>query len=189
MDLIWLDYNVGDLVLTGVLLVCLYTDIKERKIYNKVTLVGLVAGLLLNFYLEGFSGLFFSLKGLFLGAGLLLLPFAAGGLGAGDVKLLAVVGALKGAPFTFYVFLASALVGGLLSIISLVRLGKLGDTLRNIYTCFKLILFSGFKVNAFSSLQETPQELCIPYGPALAAGVCLIYILQFLDYSLVTYIT
>jgi prepilin peptidase CpaA len=49
---------------------------------------------------------------------LLVIPFALGGIGAGDVKLLGIIGALKGPDFVFIAFLAAAITGGIMSVVS-----------------------------------------------------------------------
>ena len=57
-----------------------------------------------------------SLVGTALGLGLLLPAYAIGGMGAGDVKLLAGVGAWVGAAVTLYAFCVSAIFGGIIAV-------------------------------------------------------------------------
>lgn len=170
-----------DIALGCVILISLYTDLKEKKIYNKVILSGLVAALLLHILLQGWpAGILFVVGGFLVGTALLFLPFAAGGLGAGDVKLLAVVGALKGIEFVFAVFLVSALWGGLFALILLIKQKRTFSALKNIFYSFYVFLFSGFKINSLPSYRESSPSFSIPYAPAVAAGVIIIYIEQFL---------
>lgn len=75
-----------------------YTDLAHHKVYNWVTIPGIIAGLLLNFAFQGFQGLGNSLLGLIIGGGLFLIFFLMGGMGGGDVKLMGAVGALGGYP-------------------------------------------------------------------------------------------
>lgn len=169
-----------DIALGSVLLLSLYTDIKERKIYNKFILSGIVAALVLHSLMQGWpGGALFVIKGFFTGTGLLFLPFAFGGMGAGDVKLLAVVGALKGIEFVFAVFLVSALLGGLFALILLVKQKRTFSTLKNMLYSLYVFFVSGFKVNSLPSYSESPQRFSIPYAPAVAAGVLIIYIEEF----------
>ena len=93
------------------------TDIWKFKVYNVLTLPTLVLGILVSTILGGWGGLGSSLLGTALGFGLLVVFFAVGGVGAGDVKLLAAVGAWLGPYLTYQVFLASALFGGLYALI------------------------------------------------------------------------
>ena len=110
-----------DFLLATTIAICVYTDLKNRRIYNWVVLPAAVGGLVMNCWSAGLSGLGHSLAGMLLGAGLLLIPFLLGGMGAGDVKLLGAIGAIKGAPFVLAVFIAAALVGGVISLLAAIR--------------------------------------------------------------------
>jgi prepilin peptidase CpaA len=90
---------LADFVLLIVILICLVTDLRERRIYNKIVFPAVAAGIILNTAQFGLPGLRTSITGLLIGVMLFIVPFALGGLGAGDVKLLGAVGALKGPPF------------------------------------------------------------------------------------------
>lgn len=117
-------------ILAALILLAAVDDVQSRRIPNLLTLPGLVLGLLLGALEAGWMGFWQSLLGAATGLGLLFLPFALGGLGAGDVKLLAMVGAFGGPAFAFRSFLAAALVGGAASAFLLWRAGRLGATLR-----------------------------------------------------------
>ncbi len=93
------------------------TDLWKFKVYNVLTLPTLLLGLIVSSILGGWSGLGSSLLGAGLGFGLLVVFFAVGGVGAGDVKLLAAVGAWLGPYLTYQVFIASALFGGLYALV------------------------------------------------------------------------
>ena len=96
-------------ILSIFVIICLVTDLRERKIYNKVIAAGLVTALITNVILQGFfNGLRFTLAGLLMGIILLLLPFSMGGLGAGDVKMLGMIGAFTGSLMVVQVMLVSA---------------------------------------------------------------------------------
>lgn len=103
------------------------TDLWKFKIYNVLTLPMLIIGIIVSACLGGWGGLSSSLLGAGLGFGLLVIFFAAGGVGAGDVKLLTAVGAWLGPYLTYQVFTASALFGGLYALILVFRrVGVLG---------------------------------------------------------------
>ena len=91
------------IILCGFVGIGLYTDIKERKIYNKTTITGIALGIIFNSLLFATphleSGLLFSIQGIALGLILFFVPFSLGGLGGGDLKLLAMIGAFQGWPF------------------------------------------------------------------------------------------
>ena len=96
-----------------------FCDLKERKILNKITFTGILIGVLFNFITGGVSGLLQSVCGLLSGLLIFFLPFAMGGMGAGDVKLMGAIGALMDWRFTVMTALYSAFVGGIMVLIHL----------------------------------------------------------------------
>lgn len=168
-----------DTVLMLVLLICLYTDIRYKKIYNAVTFPAAMVGILSNSYLQGFGGGLNSVKGLFLGIALLVVPYLLGGMGAGDVKLLGVVGALKGPEFVWIAFLATALVGGLISIAVMAKNKELGPRLKKVL--FTALSFFGVlpRINMLERFDDD-SALAFPYGIAIATGTILTYIVRWL---------
>lgn len=97
-----------DAVLLVVLAVCAWTDLNSGKILNKVTFPAMGLGLALNLLFGGLHGLLFALAGMILGIALQWVPFMLRFAGAGDVKLLGAVGALKGGAFCTFGFLYGA---------------------------------------------------------------------------------
>ncbi len=101
------------LIVVGIAtLVAAATDVWKFKVYNVLTLPVLALGLATSALLGGWAGLGASLLGAGFGFGILVIFFALGGVGAGDVKLLAAVGAWLGPFWTVHVFIASALAAG-----------------------------------------------------------------------------
>ncbi len=100
------------LLVPAILARAVYTDLRSHRISNRLTLFGLLAGLGLQGFGAGPQGL---TAGLF-GAGVGLACFAPfyllRAMGAGDVKLLAVVGAFLGPQGALYAALLSLLAGG-----------------------------------------------------------------------------
>ncbi len=76
----------------------------------------MTVGLALNAWWGGFTGLLLAVAGLLLGAALFFIPVAAGGRGAGDLKLLAALGALGGPIFVFWCALFTSMIGGVLGV-------------------------------------------------------------------------
>jgi prepilin peptidase CpaA len=149
-----------DIVLTLVLLVCVITDLKERKIYNLVLIPAFFFGLFYNLAVASWAGLGQSLLGTLAGLGILILPFLAGGIGAGDVKLLAVIGAVKGPLFALYAAVGMGLAGGIIALCLLVYKGVLFQT---VWAMF-MSLFSGLRYKFVN------EKIMVPYGLAIAAG-------------------
>lgn len=92
------------------------TDIDQRKIPNKLVVFGLLIGMVCHAWLGGFGALALAFAGMFVGF-LCLLPFyAAGGMGAGDVKLMAMCGAFLGPVYAVVAVVASLVVGGIVGL-------------------------------------------------------------------------
>lgn len=99
------------------------TDLKNRKIPNKITLPFAIGGLILHLYESGWGGAKVSLLGFLLGFFIFLFPYILGVMGAGDVKLMAALGAITSWKFILYTSLYTALVGGIIVIIVRARSG------------------------------------------------------------------
>ena len=108
-------------------------DAVKRRIPNWLTLPGVVLGIALNSFLFGTTGLWSSLEGLGL-AMLIYFPlFAVRGMGAGDVKLMAAVGALVGPANWFGILVVTSIFGAAAALISIVARGRFRRTFQNIW--------------------------------------------------------
>lgn len=175
-------FTVSDIVLVLLLGLALYFDLTRKRIPNFLTFPALALGLLLAAALSGLDGFLNSLYGLLLGAAVFLIPFALGWLGAGDVKLLAAVGALQGWQFVLAAALLTALFGGVMALIYLLITGRLLFSLKKILGLIAAPLFSRLyyawplrlfnRAAVFFSPAEEPggEPLRMPYGAAIAAG-------------------
>lgn len=165
-----------DGILVLLIFISIYTDLKERKILNVVTVSAAAAGLALNMYAEGNRGLLFSLQGAGLGLLLLLIPFALGGFGAGDVKLLAAIGALKGPQFVLIAFVGTAIAGGVLAVVMLVKQGRFAASLKRIGVNAVLMVSSAGKINTLKNLEQAEYHESLPYAVAIGIGTLLAYV-------------
>ena len=144
--------------------------------------------------IEGFSGLWFSLLGLIVGIAIFFIPFALGGMGGGDVKLLGAVGALQGWQFVLSVAIYAAIAGGVMAIIYLLVTGRLLRVLKKIFGFVLAPLFSALfyrtNWNFFSRASiyfssHSPEDsdeikkARLPYGAAIAAGVLIMLSMDF----------
>ena len=165
-------------------------DLRSRRIPNAVSLGGALVGLVANVAVHQQQGALSSLSGWALGVGLLAIPFILGGMGAGDVKLLALAGAWGGPAFALYTFLFGAVVGGVVAVGLLVVNRRLGEMVRPVALIVRmqvgLLLGSAWPRDVALAAAETsestipppvaPRRLKFPYGPALAIG-CLVALL------------
>ncbi|MEH7073676.1 A24 family peptidase [Neobacillus drentensis] len=149
------------------LLICVITDLKERKIYNAVLFPFLLLALILHAITGGIQGVTGAVFGMFVGLGILLIPFLLGGMGAGDVKLLAVIGGLKGVTFVLAASVFMALAGGVMAIFILFfRKGVKRRLIQIIY--FYLGFFNGVRFPLLHD--QEAMKTTYPYGVAIAAG-------------------
>jgi prepilin peptidase CpaA len=113
-------------------LIATVTDVWKFKVYNVLTLPLLASGLIYHGCCGGDLGVLGSLAGALTGFGILLVFYVMGGMGAGDVKLMAGVGAWLGLTPTFHVFLASSLAAGLYAIVLTLLAGTVAETWVNL---------------------------------------------------------
>ena len=156
-----------DAVLTVVLIICAATDVIYRKIYNLVLMPALLFAIGYNWYQGGWPGLGQSLLGMLIGLLILIIPFAKGGIGAGDVKLLGVIGAFKGVTFVLYTAIGMGLAGGLIALGILSYKFGVVDTIVGILRAIWLMIRSGFTLFQFRLHNE---KIMLPYGLAIALG-------------------
>ncbi|HHX75715.1 MAG TPA: peptidase A24 [Firmicutes bacterium] len=165
--------------------VCLYTDLKSRKIYNKIVLAGFVSAWVLHLVSQGIAaGTKYTFYGFFTGVALLLVPYLVGGMGAGDVKMLGVIGAFAGSGRVVQIMLASALAGGVIALVTILKEGGGGRRMKNLLLSFYCFLFTRRKEHLAGLEDGNRPGKTLPYGVILALGVVIIYLLNSFNYSL-----
>ena len=173
---------IASTLLAIILLIGAYCDARWRRLPNWLTLGGAAVGLGLALATRGPAGAGDSLLGWVLACLLLFLPFALHGMGAGDVKFLAAVGALRGASFVLYSFIFMALVGGVMALVLLARRGALLPLLRGAWLALRgLVLYRALPplvvllprpaLGEAGGLAGGQGKMAtLPYGVAIAAG-------------------
>ncbi len=166
-------------ILGFVLIISLVTDIKKRKILNIVTLPAILIGLVFYTITLGWDGFLFSGKGFLVGLGLLLIPYLLGGMGAGDVKLMAAIGALTGTTFTFNSFIYTGLIGGIIALILIIKSKGLYNSLKSFWLLLKSLIFKVLFLRSelgeivLKNEKGTGSGITFPYGVAIVLGtVC-----------------
>src|SRR5438093_11608574 len=122
---------------------CVTIDVRTRRIPNAGSGTAMLLGITLNTAHEGAAGLLDSVAGLGLTTGALLWPFALGGIGGGDVKMMAAVGALLGPRLAFLGLGLGMILGGAIMVLHLGRLGRLGQKLRATAAMFSTAAVTG----------------------------------------------
>ncbi|MQA39905.1 prepilin peptidase [Rugamonas aquatica] len=175
------------ILLTLLLTLAVWQDVRARRIPNLLILAGLLSAFALQLLLPAGSGLFtqpfgaigllWSLAGFALGLALLLPMYALRTLGAGDVKLLAMIGAFTGPRAVFGIALCTLLAGGVLALLVSLYHRKAGAMLNN---SLQLVLSSVLGAIAGQSAAIAEPAAAsgkLPYAIAIAAGAApyLIY--------------
>lgn len=129
-----------------VLAVATFTDLRSRRIPNWLVLPFLVAGLVVPAWLHGWHGFGQSMEGFGLGAAVFGVLSWIGGMGMGDVKLVAAIGAWIGPQQLVFAMVITAMAGGLIALAA--------------------AIWGGFRGDSWKSRK-------IPYAPAIAIGTLI----------------
>jgi prepilin peptidase CpaA len=158
--------NTAFVALVASLVVATVIDIRTRRIPNELT--ASLAGVGVALAATGVSGvpLWASFAGFVVGLALMIPGHLLGATGAGDVKLMAAVGAVVGPATVVTAFLFTAVAGGVLAVVVAKRRGRLAATIAQ---TGKLIASS----DAGNPIRSAPQAHRFAYGPAIAVGSVL----------------
>lgn len=158
-------------VLAVVVLIAAYFDFRWRRIPNWLVLSGLLVGIALNAFLYEWAGLRGSLEGLGLGLLIYLPLYALRGMGAGDVKLMAAVGALVGWRNWIGVFMLTAITGGLVALLLVVLRGRARSTMANVGSMFQQMAHLQAPYTGNPELDvKNPKAVTLPHGVMIAVG-------------------
>jgi len=157
------------LLAVAVALCAAFTDVKERRIANRLTYSAVVAGFALQAVLHGLNGLLLSAGGALLFGGVFMLFYIVRAMGAGDVKLAAALGSIVGLSATRPLMFATAVAGAALAVWFMVWSGRVVETLRNTLSVTTFHLRYGLQVHPTVNL-DAPKGVRMPYGLAFAAG-------------------
>ena len=165
----WVALSVS----VGVMGTIVVADLRSMRIPNKLTYPAAVAGVALhlgaaigNPQLSWTSGLGDSLGGLALGFFVLFAGFLFGGIGGGDVKACAALGALAGLGTTAYGLLYMGLIGGAIALSIMIWKGKLIRSLGNMTRFFLTALTPGLQTEMPKEENSDP----FPLGVAISGG-------------------
>lgn len=140
------------------------TDLASRRIPNLLTFGAALAALVYHGSTAGLAGAGWALLGWTVGAAVFFPFFALGGMGAGDVKLVAALGAWMGPKGAVEIAIAAAIAGGVVAVVVMLRHRYLGVALRNLR-----LLFIHWGVNGVTAMPEL--TLASGQGPRLAYAV------------------
>ncbi len=164
-----------DMMLAILLLAAALSDLSTRLIPNLLVGSGMVVALAWHFTSSGMPGVVFCVKGMALGMLLLIVPFFMGGMGAGDVKLLGMVGAFLGTGMVWNAFLWTALIGGVAAFIYLVANNRLLATMKRFVRPIVAAFLPWTPIALANPRDKEEPRLYLPYGVMIALGTLAAY--------------
>ncbi len=158
-------------LVSAVLIEAAVIDGLKLRVPNWLTFHLLAGGLAFSTWNGGWPGLAASLQGAGLGLALMLPLYTIGGMGAGDVKLFAGVGAWVGPVATFWAFVTGVEVGGLMALAMIAWSGRWTHHLVMFQTILHEILTirNPTKLSAIAAARK-PSMTLLPYGIPLTVG-------------------
>lgn len=154
-----------------ILIIAAWIDGKELRVPNWITFPMVLSGLVYCTVTEGWSGMGAGLVGMSVGLLTLLPLYAVGGMGAGDVKLMAGIGAWLGWEITFYAFCVSTIVGAIMAVCMVLY----RKSFQKHYDNFLMIALEWMQVRDPRELSNIAAErkssmLLLPYGIPICIG-------------------
>lgn len=128
-------------------------DLKDHRIPNTLTLPAIILGLILHSSAYGMTGVVFSGIGAVIGLCALIPFYISGGMGAGDVKLMAAAGSFLGPSLTVGAVCLTLVIGSILAI---------------------AVLTKRIVASSMSGSQATLTNIRFPYALAIALGVAVV---------------
>jgi prepilin peptidase CpaA len=134
-------------------------DVATRQISNWIPICAAIAGFAIHIYASGWKGAASAALGLAAGFGVFLIFYLLGGMGGGDVKLMAGFGAIVGIERLLAAAFWTAGIGGIMACAALgIREWK---------------RWRRRPGNEDRGEPESEREKSIPYAPAIAMGALL----------------
>ena len=156
-------------VVTALTLYATWIDATQLRVPNRLTYPMILAGLLYNCtFGEGWA---FGLLGMLCGLATLLPLYAVGGMGSGDVKLMAGIGAWLGWQVTWQAFVVTAVVGAAMALAMACWGGQFKKHLAQAFVILNEWK-SGMSLHELSdaAAERKPRMKLLPYGVPICVG-------------------
>lgn len=148
-------------------------DLRDRRIPNLLTLPAILAGLFLHLLTAGWHGLGLSAAAAGIAFVIFLVFWLAGGMGAGDVKLMTAVACVAGLPHVAWLLILTALSGGVMAVALALWRGQFRETIMNVGAIAVHHRYAGLKPHPDLNVGNA-RTLRLPYALAIAAGSAMV---------------
>jgi prepilin peptidase CpaA len=145
------------------------TDLRSRRIPNVLTFGASAAAFAFWAYMGGLAGLAVGVAGWLVGCLLFLPWFLLRGMGAGDVKLLAALGAWTGPSTALWIALYAAVAGGIMALLTTLASGYFRTMFRNVWGLLMFWRVAGVQPHPELTL-ATAAGPRLPYAFPITAG-------------------
>jgi prepilin peptidase CpaA len=164
-----MTYNVSTLLLLLILMAALWTDVRHHRIPNVLSFGAIILGLGLQAWAFGADGILNGLGGLGVGLVILLPFYLLGGMGAGDVKLMAAIGTFLGPADAGIAAGLTLIAGSVLGVLVLLIHGGALATMHRYGSTLKSLILT----RTWNYEPPKPGDAAaarFPYGLAIASG-------------------
>jgi prepilin peptidase CpaA len=162
-----------DTILFLLVSIAAVNDLATRRIPNLLLLAGLVCALLLHaLSAEPGASLLSALGGMGVGLAMFLPFYVVRGMAAGDVKMMAAVGAFTGPNEALQIAVLTWCVGGVMALVLVLLRGRLQLALRNIAH----LVFGAISPTASAAAAAPQSAGSLPYGVAIAVGTLMVLV-------------
>lgn len=172
---------VAFFVTTVMAVVAAVIDFRQFRVPNSLTFPLCICGLVFHAAANGLSGLQYSAGGVMVGVLILLVFYVLGVMGAGDVKLLAAIGAWIGGPSTVYVFCVAGMVTGIHSLVVLAWQRRLREVPAMFQVALIQVMTLGRHIVASDSAslnaivqRSDRHRYVMPFAVMIAIGVVVV---------------
>ena len=164
--------TIAEIVAVVIVLVACVWDVASSRIPNVLTFTAIALALTFHLTAPAGAGAAYVVLGLLAGLAVFFPMFALGAMGAGDVKLMAALGAWVGWKAIVFVALYTSLAGGALAIVVAMRRNYLRKALGNLKMLATYWWVEGIKPIPALTLEAKDSQR-FPYALAIAAGLAV----------------
>ncbi|MFN9717209.1 MAG: prepilin peptidase [Planctomycetota bacterium] len=156
---------------SAILILAAWIDGRELKVPNWITFPMILSGLAYQTCVGDMAGLGAGILGMFVGLLTLLPLYAVGGMGAGDVKLMAGIGAWLGWEITFSAFCVSVVVGAVMAVMMVLSKKKMSHHYENFLLILSewMVIRNPYELSKIAA-ERKPRMMLLPYGIPICIG-------------------